>query len=385
MKLRKPKIGSKQVINQQNRIHPSIFAHELEQNEHKLECQSNIFLNLSPQFDDDKLRNQLSSRTDLSDLVSICSDVKINVQPELKCSEQSRRCLWQRRCVESSNMIKDDILILPLHQHEINKPIQQRSLSSIKCLPIQLLILIACLNFSRGIFCLNKSVHLSAPIIIFNLNTTTNNDHYDTNNSNQVKTAAFHSLYIDRGDDFNDSLTSKGDAPPPLIQARVVSFNSKIEHYINESHEEESTELLPSKTKHRRVRQINKPKTTRTTTSTTTELSPYSSIDYDSYLQNEDDEATESRYIALNTNQSRENSSMPKVPQDTNDTASEVSKNINDANGIASSFVNSLFSHIDKQWKFAEVIVVIVVSAILNLVTIIGNIMVLISFKMDRS
>lgn len=48
-------------------------------------------------------------------------------------------------------------------------------------------------------------------------------------------------------------------------------------------------------------------------------------------------------------------------------------------------YLNSLFSHIDKQWKFAEMILIIVISAILNLVTIIGNIMVLISFKMDRS
>ena len=47
--------------------------------------------------------------------------------------------------------------------------------------------------------------------------------------------------------------------------------------------------------------------------------------------------------------------------------------------------MSSLFSHIDKQWKFAEVILIIVISVILNFVTIIGNIMVLISFKMDRS
>lgn len=51
----------------------------------------------------------------------------------------------------------------------------------------------------------------------------------------------------------------------------------------------------------------------------------------------------------------------------------------------SSTLIGSLFSHIDKQWNFAEVILVIVISAILNLVTIIGNIMVLISFKMDRS
>lgn len=48
-------------------------------------------------------------------------------------------------------------------------------------------------------------------------------------------------------------------------------------------------------------------------------------------------------------------------------------------------WLNSFFSHIDKQWKFAEIILIIVISAILNLVTIVGNIMVLISFKMDRS
>lgn len=54
------------------------------------------------------------------------------------------------------------------------------------------------------------------------------------------------------------------------------------------------------------------------------------------------------------------------------------------ANGSA--FFGSLFNlHIDKQWKFAEVILIIVISAILNLVTVVGNIMVLISFKMDRS
>lgn len=46
---------------------------------------------------------------------------------------------------------------------------------------------------------------------------------------------------------------------------------------------------------------------------------------------------------------------------------------------------HSFLSHIDKQWKFAEVVLIIVVSTILNLVTIVGNIMVLISFKMDRS
>lgn len=48
-------------------------------------------------------------------------------------------------------------------------------------------------------------------------------------------------------------------------------------------------------------------------------------------------------------------------------------------------FMGSFFSHIDKQWNFAEVILIIVISTILNLVTIVGNIMVLISFKMDRS
>lgn len=47
--------------------------------------------------------------------------------------------------------------------------------------------------------------------------------------------------------------------------------------------------------------------------------------------------------------------------------------------------ISTFFSHIDRQWKFAEIILIIVISAILNLVTIIGNIMVLISFKMDRS
>lgn len=52
---------------------------------------------------------------------------------------------------------------------------------------------------------------------------------------------------------------------------------------------------------------------------------------------------------------------------------------------LSSTLIGSLFSHIDKQWNFAEVILIIVISAILNLVTIIGNIMVLISFKMDRS
>lgn len=51
----------------------------------------------------------------------------------------------------------------------------------------------------------------------------------------------------------------------------------------------------------------------------------------------------------------------------------------------STNLISSLFSHIDKQWNFAEVILIIVISAILNLVTIVGNIMVLISFKMDRS
>ena len=49
------------------------------------------------------------------------------------------------------------------------------------------------------------------------------------------------------------------------------------------------------------------------------------------------------------------------------------------------SLFTELLSHIDKQWKFAEVVLIIVISAILNLITIVGNIMVLISFKMDRS
>lgn len=51
----------------------------------------------------------------------------------------------------------------------------------------------------------------------------------------------------------------------------------------------------------------------------------------------------------------------------------------------SSSLFGSLFSHIDKQWKFAEIILIIVIAAILNLVTVVGNTMVLISFKMDRS
>lgn len=55
-------------------------------------------------------------------------------------------------------------------------------------------------------------------------------------------------------------------------------------------------------------------------------------------------------------------------------------KNPNESN-----MLNSIFLHIDKQWQFAEFIIIIVISVILNLVTIIGNIMVLISFKMDRS
>ena len=47
--------------------------------------------------------------------------------------------------------------------------------------------------------------------------------------------------------------------------------------------------------------------------------------------------------------------------------------------------LGSFFSHIDKQFKFAESIVMIVIMAILNLATIVGNIMVMISFTMDRS
>lgn len=64
-----------------------------------------------------------------------------------------------------------------------------------------------------------------------------------------------------------------------------------------------------------------------------------------------------------------------------NTTSSQLSASVESS----PNFVISFLSHIDKQWKFAEVIVIIVVSAILNLITIIGNIMVLISFKMDRS
>lgn len=65
-----------------------------------------------------------------------------------------------------------------------------------------------------------------------------------------------------------------------------------------------------------------------------------------------------------------------------------ISGNNNNNNNSSTSqtnLISSLFSHIDKQWNFAEVILIIVISAILNLVTIVGNIMVLISFKMDRS
>lgn len=54
-------------------------------------------------------------------------------------------------------------------------------------------------------------------------------------------------------------------------------------------------------------------------------------------------------------------------------------------NRTSISFLSSILRHIDKQWSFAEVILIIVITATLNLVTIIGNIMVLISFKMDRS
>lgn len=60
-------------------------------------------------------------------------------------------------------------------------------------------------------------------------------------------------------------------------------------------------------------------------------------------------------------------------------------QNINQQTTESASFVTSFFSHIDKQWKSAEIVLIIVISAILNLVTIVGNIMVLISFKMDRS
>lgn len=54
------------------------------------------------------------------------------------------------------------------------------------------------------------------------------------------------------------------------------------------------------------------------------------------------------------------------------------------ADGSASLLV-SFLRQIDKQWSVAELILIIIMSTILNLVTIVGNIMVLISFKMDRS
>lgn len=134
----------------------------------------------------------------------------------------------------------------------------------------------------------------------------------------------------------------------------------------------------------------NIPNVTRTTESTS-----LSNTDYDSYSTNEEDEfdkSSESKYIAPTiqtvdqVNQQNENYSSSKNSAKPinakNDTNMLFSINVDES---APTFVISLFSHIDKQWKFAEVIVIIVVSAILNLVTIIGNIMVLISFKMDRS
>lgn len=60
-------------------------------------------------------------------------------------------------------------------------------------------------------------------------------------------------------------------------------------------------------------------------------------------------------------------------------------RNYHEPLGIDGQLISSFFSHIDKQWKFAEIILIIVFSVILDLVTVIGNIMVLISFKMDRT
>lgn len=70
--------------------------------------------------------------------------------------------------------------------------------------------------------------------------------------------------------------------------------------------------------------------------------------------------------------------------EDTRQVAATNQQQLGQSSGGAS-LLTSFFSHIDKQWKFAEIVLIIAISAILNLVTIIGNIMVLISFKMDRS
>jgi len=81
-----------------------------------------------------------------------------------------------------------------------------------------------------------------------------------------------------------------------------------------------------------------------------------------------------------------ETSATPKLANETGksiglDQASWLEMRENGSDTI----METVFSHIDRQWKFAEVVLIIVFSTILNLVTIIGNIMVLISFKMDRS
>lgn len=73
-----------------------------------------------------------------------------------------------------------------------------------------------------------------------------------------------------------------------------------------------------------------------------------------------------------------------RPPPEPNGTATQAQAG-DDGRSTSGRLLDALFSHIDKQWKFAEIILIIVISAILNLVTIVGNIMVLISFKMDRS
>lgn len=83
---------------------------------------------------------------------------------------------------------------------------------------------------------------------------------------------------------------------------------------------------------------------------------------------------------------SQQDGQEPRQQQTTESSFPSSNRSAHQGAGEADiSSIESFYLHIDKQWKFAEVILIIVISVILNLVTIIGNIMVLISFKMDRS
>lgn len=182
-------------------------------------------------------------------------------------------------------------------------------------------------------------------------------------------TTKLNPTWILRTPQTNQTTQPNNNANPTLVANESSSImNADYEGYTNNEDDPYNDASVPSYI----MPNVAKPKTT-TSTATSTTKSIQTKLP-NQFSQAADETNSKNSYAPdhIDTSDTTNFSKLSLENQHYNINQNEAA---NDASILP----------IDKQWKFAEFILIIVISAILNLVTIIGNIMVLISFKMDRS